>query len=176
MEYPKYYPPHYRQAMRDAYTVNRLHPAWETLPLCKIKAIRRDIFEDADLRLAGGGGFLHHPPGDPRRWPHFKKLRLARASAKSSTPKSKLTPKKDRQLYQIKLALREYRQISLSKRLAITSCKQKKITPKKPSFSDTWTAGLPLNGGKGFHSGWTNATEQPKIDVGTQRAQARQKR
>ena len=80
-----------------------------------------------------------------------------------------------RPLSQIKLALRDNTQVSLSKRLAITPGKQKKL-PKKPLFSDTRAAGPPLHGGKGFHSGWTNATKHPKIDVETQRAQIRQKK
>ena len=136
--------------------------------------MHQDIFENADRRLAGEKCFLYHPHDDPRRWPHLKKLRLAWASAKSSTPKSKLAPKKDRPLYQIKLARRDNKRISLSKLLTISSCKQKK--KNRSLFKGTMAAGPPLDGGKGFPSSWTTATEQPKIDVGTQRAQTRQKK
>ena len=110
------------------------------------------------------------PPGHPLR--HRTSLT---SSAKSPKPKSKLALRKDTQPFQIKLALKDDRQISLSERLIMASCKQKK-RQNRPSFNGTMAAGPPLDGGKGFHSGWTDATAQPKIDVGTQRAQTCQKK
>ena len=173
-------PPHHQQAMRDACSVKQIHQTLVSYsklapPLHEIAAMHRDIFDDADRRLVTGESFLHHPHDDPRRWPHLEKSGLVWASAKS--------PKKDRPLYQIKLAQEDDKQISLSELVIISSCRQRK-TPrrKKPSFSDTFAAGPPVNGNKGFPSGWTTrisrwttATEQPKINVGPQRAQTRQK-
>ena len=159
MEYFKYHSPHHLQAIRDAVIANLLNL----------------------LELHVGDDPQNHPL--PPNVAAPRELQLAWASVKSSTPKSKLaptkelTPKKDRPLYQIKLARRDNTQIcSLSELLTISSCRQKK-TPrrKKPSFSDTFAAGPPVDGIKGFPSGWTTATEQPKIDVGTQRAQTHQK-
>ena len=182
MEYFKYYP-HHQQALRDASSVKLIHYALEENSLREVGAMHRHIFEDADRRLATGEGFLMPDRLNPKRWPHFWKLLLAQGSAKSSTPESKLAPTTDRQPYQIKLAIKENRRVSLSERLTIKSCRQKK-TPRrtKPSFSDTFAVGPPVNGNKGFPSGWTTrisrwttATEQPKINVGPQRAQTRQK-
>ena len=91
-------PPHRRQAMLDACSDERIRHDIDALSLRDFDEIRQIIFEDADLRLAGEEGFLH------KFWPHLRKLNLARDSAKSSMPKSKLAPKK-RTLSQIKSAM-----------------------------------------------------------------------
>ena len=76
-----------------------------------------------------------------------------------------LAPKK-RTLSQIKLALRDNQVVSLEERMAISSGQQNK-QPKKSSFSDTYAAGPPLDGGNGFQFDWPDATVyQIKVRLG----------
>ena len=51
MEYNKYFPPHHWQAIRHAIINDAVRHTLEIAPLHKFKAMRQDIFDNADLRL-----------------------------------------------------------------------------------------------------------------------------
>ena len=76
MEPGKYYPPHHRQAMRDAFLNNAVRHALETVRGIELEAMRQAIFDNADLQLAEKIELRPHAfPDKMSRWAEKIKLR-----------------------------------------------------------------------------------------------------